>query len=146
MIIDDLAEVGSRLQRHSILLGRRDNGEEEWVAPYGVNILVAGTSGSGKSTLATGLVGAAGRRGISSLAVIDPEETMRIWEAVPPCWATPKQAPAVKEVLDLLELPRQSVVVNLLGIELEHRPAFFQTLLPHLQELRPDRSAPLDRR
>lgn len=135
MIADDLAEVGSRLQRHSILLGRRDNGDEEWVAPYGVNILVAGTSGSGKSTLTTGLMERLAGAGYQ-FAVIDPEGDYENLGGGAAVLGDTKRAPAVKEVLDLLELPRQSVVVNLLGIELEHRPAFFQTLLPHFQELR----------
>ena len=48
----------------------------------------------------------------------------------------PQRAPTVEEVLSLLETPDQNVVVNLLGIPLEHRPAFFDGLLPRLQELR----------
>jgi hypothetical protein len=39
-------------------------------------------------------------------------------------------------VLQLLEKPQQSVVINLLGIALEDRPGFFHRLLPRLQELR----------
>jgi hypothetical protein len=39
-------------------------------------------------------------------------------------------------VLELLQKPDQNVVVNLLGVALEQRPAFFIGLLPRLQELR----------
>ncbi|WP_406698397.1 HAD-IIB family hydrolase [Singulisphaera sp. Ch08] len=135
MIADDLAEVGPRLRRHAILLGRRDDGEEEWVAPYGVNILVAGTSGSGKSTLTTGLVERLAASGYQ-FVVVDPEGDYENLSGAAAVLGDSQRAPAAKEVLDLLELPRQNVVVNLLGIELEHRPAFFQTLLPQFQELR----------
>src|SRR5690606_2097132 len=40
------------------------------------------------------------------------------------------------EVLTALEKPDTSVVVNLIGLPLQDRPAFFLGLLPHLQELR----------
>jgi hypothetical protein len=46
------------------------------------------------------------------------------------------RAPDVDEVFDLLNQPSQNVVVNLLGIALEHRPPFFAGLLPRLQEMR----------
>ncbi|HZF38917.1 MAG TPA: phosphoglycolate phosphatase, partial [Blastocatellia bacterium] len=42
----------------------------------------------------------------------------------------------VDEVFELLDQPSQNVVVNLLGIALDHRPPFFAGLLPRLQELR----------
>jgi hypothetical protein len=42
----------------------------------------------------------------------------------------------VEEALDVLARPNQNVVVNLLGVSLEHRPAFFDGLLPRLQEMR----------
>ena len=47
-----------------------------------------------------------------------------------------QREPSVAEVFDVLAKPGQNVVVNLLGIELERRPAFFHALLPQLQEFR----------
>jgi hypothetical protein len=47
-----------------------------------------------------------------------------------------EHAPAVSEVPELLEKPGEDVVVNLIGIDLKRRPAFFETLLPRVQELR----------
>jgi hypothetical protein len=47
-----------------------------------------------------------------------------------------QRAPSVAEVLELLRKPDQNAVVNLLGIKLEDRPAFFERLLPRLQALR----------
>src|SRR5919199_1398423 len=46
------------------------------------------------------------------------------------------RAPGVDEVLRVLERPEDNVVVNLLGMSIEDRPAFFEGLLPRLQELR----------
>src|SRR5262249_46812572 len=47
-----------------------------------------------------------------------------------------RRVPSVDEILGLLERPDQRVAVNLLGVKLEDRPAFFEALLPRLQDLR----------
>src|SRR5207249_2829595 len=46
------------------------------------------------------------------------------------------RAPTVAGALDVLEQPNRNVVVNLLGLGLDERPAFFSRLLPGLQDLR----------
>ena len=131
----DLADLEPCLQRHHILLGTRtDNEAEIFLKPYGVNVLLAGTSGGGKTTLATGII----ERLIDQayqVCVIDPEgdyahleDTIMLGSA--------NRSPDPEEVLQLLEKPQQSVVINLLDIALEERPAFFHRLLPRLQELR----------
>ena len=78
--------------------------------------------------------------------VVDPEGDYSTLEgAVVP--GDPQQAPTVEAVLDLLAMPRQNVVVNLVGIPIEHRPAFSDGLLPRAPGAAgPDRPAPLDRR
>src|SRR5262249_60163890 len=53
-----------------------------------------------------------------------------------------RRAPNVDEIFELLNQPSQNVVINLLGIALEHRPPFFAGLLPRLQELRATRGRP----
>ncbi len=69
------------------------------------------------------------------LCVVDPEGD---YEAVANTvvHGDSDHSPQIDEVLQLLENPRQQVVVNLLGIPLDDRPAFFDSLLPRLQELR----------
>ncbi len=47
-----------------------------------------------------------------------------------------RAAPSVSEVLELLSRPRQNVNVSLVGVPLEDRPAYFESLLPRLLELR----------
>jgi HAD superfamily hydrolase (TIGR01484 family) len=134
MLADDLAQLPHVRDRHAILLGRHEDGTEEWVDPQQINILVAGTSGSGKSTMTTGLLERLAEPGYQ-YAIVDPEGDYATLEGAI-VLGDPHRGPTVKEVLDLLAPPRQNVVVNLLGIALEHRPAFFMVLLPHLQELR----------
>jgi hydroxymethylpyrimidine pyrophosphatase-like HAD family hydrolase len=135
MVSADLADLEPRLQRHHILLGTRtDTNAEIFLEPYGVNVLLAGTSGGGKTTLATGIIERLLEQAYQ-VCVIDPEgdyahleDTIMLGSA--------NRSPDPEEVLQLLEKPQQSVVINLLGIALEDRPAFFNRLLPRLQELR----------
>src|SRR6185503_13260121 len=48
----------------------------------------------------------------------------------------PTRAPLVEEALDVLRDPSRNVVINLLGVALEHRPEFCAKLLTGLAELR----------
>ena len=93
-----------------------------------------GSSGSGKSTLAAGVLERLAECDYQ-FCVVDPEGDYReIADAI--VLGDSQREPSVAEVLDVLAKPGQSVVVNLLGIALERRPAFFHALLPQLQELR----------
>ena len=42
LVADDLAAAATRLRRHDVLLGKREDGTEERIAPYGANVLAAG--------------------------------------------------------------------------------------------------------
>jgi HAD superfamily hydrolase (TIGR01484 family) len=135
LLEDDLAGHAARLGRHDILLGERlDDGAAVALPPYGRSYLVAGTSGSGKSTLTTGLLERFAEKGYQ-FVILDPEGDYSALDFAVTLGDT-QRAPVVDEVMALLEKPSQNVVVNLLGIALEHRPAFFAGLLPRLQELR----------
>jgi hydroxymethylpyrimidine pyrophosphatase-like HAD family hydrolase len=134
LLRNDLRDFEARLVRHNILLGMCPNGEEVQLPPYGVSVLIAGTSGSGKSTLATGFLERLGEQGYQ-FCIIDPEGDYSTFEGAV-VLGDSHGAPSVTEVFELLDQPEQNVVVNLLGIALEHRPAFFEGLLPRLQALR----------
>ena len=56
LVADDLSELAARLGRHALVLGRNDDGKEERITPYGVNILVSGTSSTARSLMTTGLL------------------------------------------------------------------------------------------
>lgn len=134
LVENDLEIAEQSVSRHRILLGRRDNGDEMTLPPARQNLLLAGTSGSGKSTLATGLLERLGERGYQ-LCVIDPEGD---YESFPQAivLGTAQDGPSLTEILTALANPNNHVVVNLVGLPLQDRPAFFLGLLPKLQELR----------
>src|SRR5260370_2098502 len=52
------------------------------------------------------------------------------------------RVPAVSEIMKLLKNGRESISVNLLGVPLTDRPAYFVSLLPRLQELRAQTGRP----
>jgi hydroxymethylpyrimidine pyrophosphatase-like HAD family hydrolase len=131
---DDLADLSRCLSRHRVLLGHRDDDSEQSIDCYGLNVLVAGTSGSGKSTITTGILERLAEQGYQ-FVVVDPEGDYSTLEGAV-VMGDPQQAPTVDGAIDLLTSPRQDAVINLVGIPIEHRPAFSDGLLPRLQEMR----------
>ncbi|MDF2705469.1 MAG: phosphoglycolate phosphatase [Nonomuraea muscovyensis] len=124
------------IPRHDVLLGRAggDGGGEVRLPPYGAGLVVAGPSGGGKSTVTTALLERLIEGG-HQCVVIDPEgDYAEFPEAA--VLGDPDRPPGVEEVLKLLESPEQSAVVNMIGMALRDRPAFFAELLPRLTALR----------
>ncbi len=134
LVEKDLADLAGRLTRHHLLLGTDEADQDVTLAPYGESVLVAGPSASGKSTVTTALMERMAEQ-CYQFCIIDPEGD---YSAFPDAVSlgTNDRAPSVGEVLDLLGRPDENVAVNLLGVALNDRPAFFQNLLPRLQELR----------
>jgi len=133
LLEDDLASIEERLRRHDIPIGERD-GEPVRLRPYRTNVLITGPSGSGKSTLTTGIVEQLAGRQYQFL-LIDPEGDYDALEGAV-VLGSPERQPTVEEALDLLDDPSMTLVLNLLGIRLDDRPAFLEKLLPRIQELR----------
>jgi hydroxymethylpyrimidine pyrophosphatase-like HAD family hydrolase len=134
LVDNDLRDVLPSREERLLLLGTRANGSRVQLAPAGINILVSGTSGSGKSTLATGLLEQLMAGGYQC-CVIDPEgDYDELADAV--LFGSPQQSPEIPAIFTALEQPATSAVVNLLGVKLDDRPAFFATLLLRLQESR----------
>lgn len=134
LLAGDLDELAGRLRRHEILLGNRPEGAEVKLAPYGVNVLVAGSSGGGKSTLTTGLMERLVENRYQFLT-IDPEGDYEKFEGAIVLGDT-HHGPDLGEVMSVLDKPDRNVIVNLLGVGVEDRPNFFSTLFPRLLELR----------
>ena len=133
LLDSDLREREPQLGRHDIPLGIGADGQEVRLRPYG-NVLLAGSSQGGKTTLATGVCERFIERGYQ-VCIIDPEgDYSTLEEAV--VLGDSTRVPSTDEVLELLQKPDQHVVVNLLGVALEQRPAFFVGFLTRLQELR----------
>jgi len=134
LLADDLASLEPELARHHIVLGTLADGSEITVAPYRVNAIVAGPSSSGKSTMVRGLLERLGDAGYQ-FCLIDPEGDYEGFDAGAGL-GDEGRVPTVEEVLGLLGEPSTSTIVNLLGLALEDRPGFYETLLPRLAELR----------
>lgn len=131
VIEDDLADI--HLLRHHLTFGTHAD-EEVSFDPYDSTLLVCGTSGSGKSTLTTAIIERLCTSGYQ-FAIIDPEGDYATLEAAV-VLGSPTRAPLVEEALDVLRDPARNVVLNLLGVALEHRPEFCAKLLTGLAELR----------
>jgi HAD superfamily hydrolase (TIGR01484 family) len=135
LLEDDLRAVEPRLVRHHVPLGECEDGRPRMLPPYGISLFVAGTSGSGKSTFATGILERLAEGG-AQLCVIDPEGDYPDLLEDALTLGSAERAPTIEEVSALLESPQANVVVNLLGVDLEERPRFFERLLARLLELR----------
>ncbi|MDA0644524.1 HAD hydrolase family protein [Nonomuraea ferruginea] len=121
------------IPRHHVPLGEGAGGEVR-LRPYGTGLVVAGPSGSGKSTVTTALL----ERLVEAryqCVVIDPEGDYAEFTGAA-VLGEPDRPPGPEEVLRLLESPDQSAVVNMIGMPLRDRPAFFAELMPRLVALR----------
>lgn len=149
MIATELAGREPQLTRHHLLfghavgggVGRADpshrplpEGAEVRIPAHGGNLLFAGPSGSGKSTAATSFL----ERLLEAkyqFCIIDPEgDYVSFTGAV--VLGNPHHGPTIDEVLAALGRAEDNAVVNLIGMPLNDRPAFFQSLLPRVQEMR----------
>ncbi|GIH96943.1 HAD hydrolase family protein [Planobispora siamensis] len=126
---DDLAGVDPG--RHHLPLGTAEDEEQVRLPPYGTRAMIAGPSGSGKSTTTAALLERVSQAGYQ-FCLIDPEGdyTDGIEDAV--VLGDARRAPTEEEIVQVLDDPERNVVVNLLGVPLDDRPGFFETLLPRL--------------
>jgi hydroxymethylpyrimidine pyrophosphatase-like HAD family hydrolase len=134
LLKNDLADLAPPLYRHNILLGTVENGEPCSLPTYGLGLLVAGPSGSGKSTVVTAIV----ERLIENkyqVCIFDPEGDFDEFEKLMTIGG-PERVPKTSEILEFLANPQHSLNLNLLGVPLADRPAFFQQALARIQELR----------
>lgn len=133
LIATDLIELAEKLERHDIELGFRADHAPVRIPVYGSSILVAGTSGGGKSTLTTGFMERL-REKKYQFCIVDPEGDYSDIDL--PVLGDKAHAPDPSEIMGVLMQPDQNIVINLTGITLKRRPAFFAGLLPHFQEFR----------
>ena len=134
LIATDLSHLQGLIHKRLIPIGLRADGELVTVAPYGQNILIVGPSGSGKSTVAAGIVERLMAQSYQ-LCIIDPEGD---YGALTDIFTLGHlhHAVSINEVNAFLEDPTITLNVNLLGIPLADRPAFFGQLFPSLQAMR----------
>lgn len=134
LLASDLAESLLLPKRHHIVLGKLSDGQEVYIQPLNRNIMLAGTSGGGKSTLATGLLERFLDQGYQ-VCIIDPEGDYQDFAGTT-VLGNAQQTPNPAEILTALSNPLQNIVVNLIGVKLDDRPAFLAQLLPSLLEMR----------
>ena len=129
-----------KMTRHDQLLGKNLEGAEVKFAALGTNILIAGPSGSGKSNATLGILDTLAQADYQ-FCLIDPEGDYEAFgNSV--VLGDAKRSPSADEVMQLLKNPQSNAIVNLLGLKLEDRPAFFSALFPRLQEMRGDFGRP----
>jgi hydroxymethylpyrimidine pyrophosphatase-like HAD family hydrolase len=140
MLLDDLQGVPTRPERSRIPLGVAADGSEITVSGYASNLLIAGPSESGKTTVLRSIVDRLIERGYQ-VCLIDPEGDHDESDALISL-GTHDSAPVIDEIWQILQKPDTSVGVNLLGIPLADRPAFFASLLSKLHDLRAAKGRP----
>jgi hypothetical protein len=140
IVASDLARLEDTLVRHHLALGKVVGGGDFSIPPYGSSILVAGPSGSGKSQTTMALLERVIGAGYQA-CLADPEGDYGELDTAVSV-GEPEKPPSLDEVLQLLKKPSEQVVVNLLGVPLTDRPAFFALLLPRLQALRASTGRP----
>lgn len=132
LLADDLYAVGTRITRHDIPLGVSTAGAAVGVPPYGGNLLLAGSSGGGKTTTAMAFLEQLTERGYQ-YCIIDPEgDYADLDDAL--VLGDEQGAPGIDEIMTSLERSDVNLCVNLVNVELEERPAYFDRLLPRLVE------------
>jgi HAD superfamily hydrolase (TIGR01484 family) len=134
IVKNDLASWEHRLRRHRLRIGVDRHGAEVRLPSYGQSLLIAGPSGSGKSTVAATIIERLTEHEYR-YCLIDPEgDYTEVPEAV--VVGSGERGPTVAEVMQLLHSAKANTIINLLGMPLADRPAFFLSLLPQLLELR----------
>jgi hydroxymethylpyrimidine pyrophosphatase-like HAD family hydrolase len=135
LLRDDLADRLSALPEDGILLGTANDKSKRkvFLPSLGQSVLIAGPSGSGKSIVLTGLLERLANARYQ-FCLFDPEGD---YEDFQPAinLGNPHHIPSGNEVLALLDR-MHSVVVNLLGVSLDTRPAYVSEVLRKLQDLR----------
>lgn len=132
MVKTDLIELSPK--RHFVPAGQTEDGSKQLIDPYNTGILISGISGGGKSSTTLGILENLCKANYQ-FCLFDPEgDYDSFHNAI--VIGDVKRPPTVDEVLQLMDNPNQSVIVNLLGVPLADRPAFFTALLPRLIELR----------
>ncbi|HXH85133.1 MAG TPA: HAD family hydrolase [Candidatus Tectomicrobia bacterium] len=131
-LLQDLAALVPRIERHRLTLGELPDGQPLAIPAHGTRLLVAGPSQSGKSTLTGVLVERIVESG-RTLLLLDPEGdhgTLADLEGVVVLGGqTEQQLPATDEVQQLLRQPRTSLVLNMSAMTRDEKVAYAAQVL-----------------
>ncbi|WP_153800352.1 HAD family hydrolase [Foetidibacter luteolus] len=127
LLENDLASADERLIKHYLPLGKHEDESDFCIAPYRKGVLLAGSSGGGKSTLTIAF--------LESLVVhayqfclVDPEGDYIDFPSTV-VLGDPEKEPSMEELKTLLKTSSQNVVLCVLAIPIDKRPAFFNEFL-----------------
>lgn len=134
LLRDDLRGVPNRLTRQPVALGTAADGVEVSIDSFDTSLAIAGPSSSGKSTIMLGLLERLTQADFQ-VCLIDPEGDYSQIESIVTLGSS-ERPPNSTEIFQILNNPKSSLIVNLLGLPLEDRPVFFASIFPKLQELR----------
>lgn len=134
LLDNDLRGAPNRLTRQPILLGTGANGARISIDSLDTSLVIAGPSSSGKSTIMLGLLERLTQADFQ-VCLIDPEGDYSQLENIVKLGGSDRP-PDISEIFQILNNPKSSLIVNLLGLPLADRPVFFASLFPKLQELR----------
>jgi hypothetical protein len=133
--LGDPAATFADIRRHDMYLGEsRANGMAVTLPSDKGAVLIAGSSGVGKTTLTHLLIERIAQGGYQ-FCVVDPEGDYDKQEGAAHL-GDANATPAPEDVLSVLETPDASVVVNLLGLDIPERLAYFGKLLGQISGLR----------
>jgi hydroxymethylpyrimidine pyrophosphatase-like HAD family hydrolase len=131
-LLNDLADLLPRLDRHRLELGEHANGTPVTVRAHGSNLLIVGPSASGKSTLTGVLVERLNETG-RSVFLLDPEgdyQTLTELEGVVVLGGKAEQAlPTPDEIGQLVRHPGTSLVLNLSAMTRTEKVSYATTIL-----------------
>jgi hydroxymethylpyrimidine pyrophosphatase-like HAD family hydrolase len=134
LLVSDLRDVAGHRDRISAPLAWTRDGAPLPFGPETPGVLIVGPPGAGKTTLIASLLEGLTTAGYQ-FCYVDPEgEHASLAGAVTIGDATREPAPT--EILELLESPRENVIVNLRAAPATDRPRFVASLLPRIFELR----------
>jgi hydroxymethylpyrimidine pyrophosphatase-like HAD family hydrolase len=140
LLLDDLSGVQNRLMRQPILLGTAADGTKVSIDSYDSSFVIAGPSSSGKSTVMIGLLERLMQADVQ-VCLVDPEGDYSHLENIVTL-GNSERPPEISEIFQILNNPKSSLIVNLLGLPLADRPLFFASLFPKLLELRAQTGLP----
>jgi GTPase SAR1 family protein len=134
LLENDLYDLDKKLKRHYLELGIRSDTSVFKISPYRSGILLTGTSGAGKTTFTIAFLESLIAQQYQ-FCLVDPEGDYLDLPEIATLGDT-EHAPAIEQIIKLLENPLQSVVICLLAIPMDDRPAFLKKLLAAVLELR----------
>jgi HAD superfamily hydrolase (TIGR01484 family) len=134
VVKNDVDAFRSGETHDAIEVGVGPDGRPILIRPHGASALICGSSGGGKSTVATALLERIVNRDFQ-VCVFDPEGDYAEFRSAI-VFGDAKSPPQLAEVVKLLERPEVSLVINMLAVPVEDRPALLSDFISVIANLR----------